>query len=363
MKLSMRLALPMVVLTTLLAGCERPPIDTVQRGFRGTAMVQVYNPRTVAAASKLNESPASLPAASPDGPRAKEVYKNVQVLGDLSVGEFTRLMLSMTAWVAPEQGCGYCHNLANLAEDSKYTKVVARRMVQMTQNINAEWKPHVAATGVTCYTCHRGNNIPANIWFAPASPKRTAGMLGDDGGQNKASSSVGLASLPYDPFTPYLSKAEPIRVIGKTALPTGNRQSTKQAEHTFALMIHMSTSLGVNCTYCHNSRSFAEWSQSPPQRATAWYGIRMVRDLNNNYMEGLTSVFPANRLGPTGDVAKSNCTTCHQGAYKPLYGVSMLKDHPALAGPSGAKPDQTSSTPNSAVESVKVGSAILPSPN
>jgi mono/diheme cytochrome c family protein len=26
-----------------------------------------------------------------------------------------------------------------------------------------------------------------------------------------------------------------------------------------------------------------------------------------------------------GDVAKVNCATCHQGAYKPLYGASMLK--------------------------------------
>jgi photosynthetic reaction center cytochrome c subunit len=36
-------------------------------------------------------------------------------------------------------------------------------------------------------------------------------------------------------------------------------------------------------------------------------------------------------LGPTGDVAKANCATCHQGAYKPLNGQSMLKDFPELA--------------------------------
>ena len=41
-------------------------------------------------------------------------------------------------------------------------------------------------------------------------------------------------------------------------------------------------------------------------------------------------MFPAHRLGPTGDVAKANCSTCHQGAYKPLYGASMLKDYPEL---------------------------------
>jgi photosynthetic reaction center cytochrome c subunit len=122
-------------------------------------------------------------------------------------------------------------------------------------------------------------------------------------------------------------------VIGPTALPTGNRQSTKQAEYTYALMTHMSQALGVNCTYCHNSRSFASWESSTPQRATAWYGIRMARELNVNYLDPLATVLPPEHRGPTGDAPKVNCTTCHQGAYKPLYGARHLEAHPALAGP------------------------------
>jgi photosynthetic reaction center cytochrome c subunit len=82
-----------------------------------------------------------------------------------------------------------------------------------------------------------------------------------------------------------------------------NRASLKQTEHTYSLMVHMSESLGVNCTYCHNTRDFQSWEQSRPQRVTAWYGIRMARDLNNDYMGGLTDKFPAERLGPKGDVA------------------------------------------------------------
>ena len=97
--------------------------------------------------------------------------------------------------------------------------------------------------------------------------------------------------------------------------------------------MHMSDGLGVNCTFCHNSRNFGDWQNSTPQRVTAWHGIRMVRDLNNAYMEGLTETFPQERLGPTGDVAKVNCATCHQGAYKPLNGAPMVKDYPELAGP------------------------------
>jgi len=38
-------------------------------------------------------------------------------------------------------------------------------------------------------------------------------------------------------------------------------------------------------------------------------------------------VFPDNRKGPLDDVAKVNCATCHNGAQKPLLGVSMLKDY------------------------------------
>jgi photosynthetic reaction center cytochrome c subunit len=317
----------------LLAGCERPPIESVQSGYRGTGIQQVYNPRTVAAQAANNELPADTPPASPDGPRASAVFKNVQVVGDISVGEFSRLMVSMVSWVAPDQGCAYCHKVGeDFSSDALYTKVVARRMLQMTRHINNDYRAHVANTGVTCYTCHRGKNVPANIWFAPTPDPHEASLMGSRAGQNAAAPSVGYASLPYDPFSLYLSQANEIRVIGTTALPTGNRTSTKQAEATYSLMVHMSQSLGVNCTFCHNSRSFAEWNQSSPQRATAWYGIRMARNLNNEYLESLAGVFPANRLGPTGDVPKLNCATCHQGAYKPLYGASMAKSHPELGG-------------------------------
>ena len=35
----------------------------------------------------------------------------------------------------------------------------------------------------------------------------------------------------------------------------------------------------------------------------------------------------------TGDVAKGNCATCHQGAYKPLYGAQMAKHYPGMQAP------------------------------
>ena len=325
----------------LMAGCERPPVSVSQTGFRGTGMEQVYNPRTLAKQAAVNTAPPIAAAITdvPGTPRAGAIYQNVKVLGDLSVGEFARTMSAITEWVAPQQGCNYCHVAGNFADDSVYTKVVARKMLQMTHRINSGWKTHVAETGVTCYTCHRGNNIPAEIWFKPEQKQKYAGgALGNDAGQNRASASVGLSSLPYDPFTPYFLDNKPIRVNGTQALAmTGaaaNRSSIKQAEHTYGQMIHWSNSLGVNCTYCHNTQAFAEWgANATPQRAVAWYGIRMAREINNEYMVPLTGVFPANRLGPTGDVAKGNCATCHQGAYKPLYGAQMAKHYPGMQAP------------------------------
>jgi len=326
------------VALVLLAGCERPPVTAVQTGYRGTGMEQVNNPRTDRITVAMNQAPESAEPASPDGPKASQVYQNVQVLGHLSVAEFARHMVAITAWVSPQEGCGYCHNVQNFADDGKYTKVVARRMVQMTQHLNADWKPHVGATGVTCYTCHRGNPVPAQVWYAPAGRKYAENsVMGDLAGQNIGARSVGYSSLPNDPFTPYLLGDQPIRVNGNEALrftgAAANLASTKQAEHTYGLMMHMSNSLGVNCTFCHNTRAFQSWDEAPPQRVTAWHGIRMARDLNVAYLEPLTSTFPANRLGPKGDVAKVNCSTCHQGVNKPLLGAAMAKNHPELLAP------------------------------
>ncbi|MFN7572930.1 MAG: photosynthetic reaction center cytochrome PufC [Betaproteobacteria bacterium] len=325
--------------TVLLAGCwERPPIDSVQRGFRGTGMVEVVNPRINAAVFDANQAPPATAPQAPAGPPARTVYQNVQVLGDLDVASFNRLMVAMTSWVAPEQGCTYCHADGNFAVDGKYTKIVARRMLQLTQNVNAQWQPHVAQTGVTCYTCHRGKAVPENVWFIDPDGTGSDKYAGWRYGQNAPARTVGVSSLPKDPFTTYLLQKGEVRVGSTDPLPTDHKASIQQTEWTYALMMHFSDGLGVNCTYCHNSRAFGVWEQSSPPRATAWQGLRMVRALNNEYLEPLTPVFPAERLGPAGDVAKINCATCHNGVFKPLYGAPMLKDYPELAGPRAGPP-------------------------
>jgi photosynthetic reaction center cytochrome c subunit len=332
------------------AGWDAPPVDTTQVGYRGTGMYVSRDVEKQAQLQAANALPEAQWTPDPTGEKAATIYENVQVLGDLSDDQFNQFMASITAWVSPEQGCNYCHNPENMASDEIYQKVVARRMIQMTQAINVDHKAHVAETGVTCYTCHRGNPVPAQVWSRDLEPKPAGNMTQDRAGQNVVAAFAGGTSLPQNALEAYLLNETPIRVHSTTALPTGsNPVGVKETEQTWALMIHMSESLGVNCTTCHNSRAFNDWDQSPPQRVTAWHGIRMTRALNANYIEGLSPVFPENRKGPEGDVLKIGCATCHNGVQKPLYGVSMLKDYVDSLGKKGpdTAPDYKTYQPGS----------------
>jgi photosynthetic reaction center cytochrome c subunit len=330
----------------------------VQLGNPGLAMEQIEKNDALVAKAEANKVPISLPPAAAGGQLASEAYKNVRVLGHISAGEMTRLMTHMVLWVAPKQGCAYCHapqrdaagqvvrdeagnpvvDQNNLHSDEIYAKVVARRMLQMTMAINGGWKMHVKETGVTCYTCHRGNPVPSQIWYDQPESVTSARLMGERADQNAPSRDIALASLPNNVFRTYLTDSNPIRVISTEPLPIDNRASIKETEWTYGLMMHMSDSLGVNCTHCHNTRSMADWTASPVTRSQAWYGIRMVRQLNTGYLEPLVNVLPPERLGELGDAPKLNCATCHQGAYKPLLGVSMLKDNAVLAAPGPSSP-------------------------
>jgi photosynthetic reaction center cytochrome c subunit len=311
-----------------ISGWERPPMESRQIGYRGTGMAQISNPRISGNALARIVLPDVLDPAPPGGRPAREAYENVQILGDLTEDQFNRVMVAITNWVAPEQGCNYCHNPEKLSEDVP-NKIVARRMFQMVKHINQDWTQHVSQTGVTCFTCHRGKPVPERVWFRQSTgiPK---GLVGYDAGQNHPAASAGLTSLPLDPFSEQLDSPEEVRVVGKTALPISAGPSIKKAEHTYALMIHMSESLGVNCTFCHNSRAFLAWDQSVPTRQPAWYAIRMVRQLNQTYIAPLKPLFRKERLGPLGDVPKLNCATCHGGQPKPLGGAQLAKDYPEL---------------------------------
>ena len=345
---TMRLIVTVTALPLLLSACEFGVKNVRQTGYRGTGMDQVHDPDSVVPQVAIPAN--AYPTPDDSGPRAGDTYQNVQVLKGVSTERFNHFMAQVNNWVAPQTGdpnqigCNYCHNPNNMASDEKYTKVVARRMIQMTQNINVNWTSHVKQTGVTCWTCHRGNAVPAYRWVMAAGGGIPGTITGNKRGQNTPDPAVGYASLPYDPFTRYLKDVggpDHIRVVATSAHPsaTTHMVSVKNAEQTYGLMMHQSKALGVNCTYCHNSRAFNIWSQSNPAKFNAWYGLRMVAQQNAEYMTPLASVFPAvhvgavgpaTRKGPMGDVYKINCATCHNGIAKPMYGVSMRAENPVL---------------------------------
>jgi Photosynthetic reaction centre cytochrome C subunit len=81
---------------------------------------------------------------------------NLKVL-KLSTGqEVTQVMRTFTAALGVQ--CTYCHMAGNYASDENPKKEQARKMIRMTQQINANFPDNKMY--VSCYTCHRGDAQP-----------------------------------------------------------------------------------------------------------------------------------------------------------------------------------------------------------
>jgi photosynthetic reaction center cytochrome c subunit len=96
---------------------------------------------------------------------ATQVFKNVQVLKDLTAEELIHKMDKDYA-TALGWNCTNCHRLANQgnwASDTSADKRRARFMQQMQNDINTSELPKLYPKDtpkVTCATCHRGYNEP-----------------------------------------------------------------------------------------------------------------------------------------------------------------------------------------------------------
>jgi hypothetical protein len=62
--------------------------------------------------------------------------------------------------------CDFCH-VQDRASDDNPKKLIARHMMEMTNQINAGFQD--SKVHVTCYTCHRGKNMPETA-PPPATP-------------------------------------------------------------------------------------------------------------------------------------------------------------------------------------------------
>jgi photosynthetic reaction center cytochrome c subunit len=89
-------------------------------------------------------------------------HKNLKILKDDDI----RPMMGAFR-VALGQQCTFCHVQGDFADDAKPQKEIARKMIKMVNDDNAmfaDGKVHI-----TCYTCHRGKNIPEMV-PPPAAP-------------------------------------------------------------------------------------------------------------------------------------------------------------------------------------------------
>ena len=112
---------------------------------------------------------AGVPARGQAAPEktlmVEDVFKNVQVLKGISVGEFMDTMGFFSASLG--FNCTGCHTTESLGSWEKYgddavpRKRMARLMVTMVNNIN---KTNFGGRKVvSCYTCHRGGGRPKVI--------------------------------------------------------------------------------------------------------------------------------------------------------------------------------------------------------
>jgi photosynthetic reaction center cytochrome c subunit len=131
-----------------------------QRVFRrvgGTVLAFAFGMATAGA----QQAPQAATGTAQKQPMSEDVFKNVQVLRGIPVPEFMETMGFFAASLS--MNCTDCHvaesggNWARYADDTPL-KQTARRMVVMMRQINKS--DFVGNRQVTCYTCHRGFQLP-----------------------------------------------------------------------------------------------------------------------------------------------------------------------------------------------------------
>ena len=311
--------------------------DTLQTGPRGTAMGVVKFDADLATpdpgiAAFLATTSRPVPPTGGEQ-TAGAARENVPPgLEDLTVDNYDRLLTAMRAWTG----------IPDLFDDpDNYQTAVGHAMIGMVQDINENWDGHVNANkqvGVTCYTCHRGQPVPSGVWFKETPVVKAA--EGWSAVQNRVTPLSSFTSLPSDALEAYLLQNETIAVHDLESRVAGipgqdGYPGIQHAERTYAFMNYFANSLGVNCTFCHNTRAFYDGGQVTLQWATASLGIQMVQELNDIYLVPLEGLLPPERLGRHGDAPKAACMTCHKGYQQPLQGTNVIADWPELATTSG----------------------------
>jgi len=99
-------------------------------------------------------------------------FKNLQVLPKtISKEELKTYMKAQSKALGVE--CDFCHDVPDMASDKNDKKQIARKMIQMTNDVNDKWLKGMKDADknkVTCATCHQGHEVPPKQAVA-APPK------------------------------------------------------------------------------------------------------------------------------------------------------------------------------------------------
>ena len=102
-------------------------------------------------------------------------WKNLQILPKtMSKDEMKALMKAQAKALGVE--CDYCHDVPDMGSDKIDKKQIARKMMQMQNEINEKWiKGWKGAekAKVSCGTCHQGHEEPPKFTAQTGSDKPT----------------------------------------------------------------------------------------------------------------------------------------------------------------------------------------------
>jgi hypothetical protein len=99
-------------------------------------------------------------------------FKNLQVLPKtISKEELKTYMKAQSKALGVE--CDFCHDVPDMASDKNDKKQIARKMIQMTNDVNDKWLKGMKDADknkVTCASCHQCHEVPPKQAVA-APPK------------------------------------------------------------------------------------------------------------------------------------------------------------------------------------------------
>jgi photosynthetic reaction center cytochrome c subunit len=102
--------------------------------------------------------PLLLLAAAPQDPPQKKGPPTPKNLKILPAENLIPTMRSYLVALGLGNNCGFCHMPPDFASDENPKKLTARMMIQMVNDINGKFPD--GKVHVSCYTCHRGANMP-----------------------------------------------------------------------------------------------------------------------------------------------------------------------------------------------------------